>query len=213
MKFRICVIAVVLIASAALAVRPVRISKAVTSKAVRLSQQEQVVVKTQEAIVKIFNNTIDGRWINVPIEITSLGGHNYRLTNKTHMGIRRFIIALYAPYIGKPFRGEGAVRRMVQVRIMDKPTIEPGKSIDINIEENLKEFGGSQHQPAADMYRIEMILYVVDFADENHDKRWFGGKYLRLTINNEWDLDPDLNPKEDKDLIGVQLSPNSASPR
>src|SRR5262245_32174885 len=195
MKFRICIIAVLIIASAALVVR-----------AVRLSQQEQQVAKSQQATVKVFNNTINNAWVNVPIEITSLGDNNYRVTNKTSMGIKRFIIALYAAYVGKPAHGPGAQRHYVPVRFTDKP-IAPGKSIEINIEQQLREFDSSEHNHAADMKRIEMLPYAIDFADEYQPaKRWMGGKYLRSTGPNGWEEDPDLNPKENKDLIGTATS-------
>src|SRR4030095_9642062 len=125
----------------------------VMAKGIRRTAPPQTV-QTPAATVKIFNNTASNAWVNVPIEITSLGGAGYRVTNKTSMVIRRFIIALYAAYVGKPFHGEDAARHFVQVRVTDKP-IPPGKWVEINIEENLKEFGGKEHNHAADMSRIE----------------------------------------------------------
>src|SRR5262245_3615087 len=152
--------------------------------------------QTQDSTVIVYNNMNDGRWVNVPIEITSLGGYNYRVTNVSGMGIKRFIIALYAGYIGIPRHGEGARRHSVLVRIMDKPTIAPGKSIDLNIEDQLKEFNTKWHEPV-DMSLIEMWPYIIEFSDEyTPTKRWFGGKYLRATESGNWEEDPDLNPKQ-----------------
>src|SRR5262245_33655606 len=177
--------ALMLLAAAGLSVKAYRLS-------ILNTPQE---VKTQDAKIKIYNNTSTNAWVNVPIEITSLGANNYRVTNKSGMGIKRFIIALYAPYVGKPFHGEGAQRHYVPVRVPDKP-IAPGKSIDLNIEEQLKEFTPKSHEHV-DMSRIEMWPYLIDFADEYMPaKRWMGGKYLRATGPGTWEEDPDLNPKE-----------------
>jgi hypothetical protein len=122
------------------------------------------------------------------------------------MGIKRFIIVLYAAFVGKPFHGEGAERHRVLVQVTDRP-IDPGKSIDINIEKQLGEFTGGEHGHEADMNRIEMLPYVVDFSDESAPgKRWMGGKYLRPTGPETWDEDPDLNPEQSKDLIGAASS-------
>ena len=150
--------------------------------------------QTQDSTVIIYNNTNDGRWVNVPIEITSLGGNNYRVTNVSGMVIKRFIIALYANSIGRPAHGEDARRHSVLVSITDRP-IAPGKSIDLNIEEQLKQFTPMAHHEV-DTSLIEMWPYLIEFSDEyTPTKRWLGGKYIRATEDGNWEEDPDLNPK------------------
>src|SRR5215510_11358577 len=110
MRFRIFLIAAMLMAATVPVAKAIRLSN---------SKQEQEIVKTPEATVKIFNNTIKNAWVNVPIQITSLGAHNYRVTSKSHMPIKRLAIALNAAYIGKPFHGEGAQQHFVPVIITD----------------------------------------------------------------------------------------------
>jgi len=160
-------------------------------------------VKIQDSTIVIYNNTSTNAWSNVPIEITSLGGNNYRVTNKSAMGIKRFIIALYAGTLGKPLHGEGAQRHFVPVRVMDNPIIAPGKSIDINIEEQLKLFTPKSHHEV-DTSRIEMWPHIIEFDGYSPTKRWINGKYYRATKDN-WEEDPDLNPKENRVLSGIRL--------
>jgi hypothetical protein len=200
MRKRFFVSGLVIVALVALCAFALR-SKAIKSDA-------PITVQTPQATVRVFNNTVDNKWINVPIEITNLGANNYRVTNKTSMGIRRLIIALYAASIGKPAHGPGAHRHFVPVRITDKP-IPTGKWIEVNIDQHLKEFASSEHDHAADMNRIEMLPYVIDFADEHSNKRWMGGKYIRATASNGWEEDPDLNPKKNKNAQQPNLPPQS----
>src|SRR5262245_32796994 len=78
-KLRIFLIMVMLIASTVLVVKAIHRAMPPT-------------VKIQDSTIVIYNNTSTNAWSNVPIEITSLGGNNYRVTNKSAMGIKRFII-------------------------------------------------------------------------------------------------------------------------
>src|SRR5215468_4138303 len=85
-------------------------------------------IKSQDPGITIYNNTSSGRWRNVPIEITSLGDYNYRITNVTGikeaqgvppMKITRFMLALYVAFQNKPLHGEGARVHQSSIIITD----------------------------------------------------------------------------------------------
>lgn len=171
----------------------------IASFALRSKAKNAGVTIAQDAGMTICNNTSDNRWVNVPIEISSLGDHNYRVTNKSGMEIKRFILAIYAAHPGIPLHGNGSMRHYVPV--VSYKSVPVGGSVELNIEENLKEF--SKMPTAADMSRVEIWPEIVDFADQDPAKRWRGGTYLRSTGPGTWEEDPDLNPKEHRDVVAA----------